>query len=116
MVGLPTKRGQTCRDVKYGHIARKTSFIGAFPDELKKGIAPRARELVPSGTAGYCSYVPAECNGFGEGFVLGRVRLGSTVGDLMSWYFYDVSAGVGAGAGADRLDLDIQSVTGALIW
>eukprot|EP00978_Attheya_sp_CCMP212_P008877 scaffold20848_cov68-Attheya_sp.AAC.1 len=47
MIGLPTKRGQTRRDVKSGHIARKTSFIGAFPDELKKGIAPRAREVFP---------------------------------------------------------------------
>eukprot|EP00978_Attheya_sp_CCMP212_P039540 scaffold206627_cov27-Attheya_sp.AAC.1 len=48
------------------------------------------------------------------------LRLGSTAGDLLSWYFYDVSAGAGTGTGAeaeaDRLNCEIQSVTGALIW
>eukprot|EP00978_Attheya_sp_CCMP212_P009007 scaffold21202_cov34-Attheya_sp.AAC.2 len=48
MVELPTKRGQTRSDIIYGHNARKTRFIGAFPDQLNKGTAPRARELESS--------------------------------------------------------------------
>jgi hypothetical protein len=53
-----------------------------------------------------------ECNRLWEGFVLGKLRLGSTVGGLLSWYFCNISAG----AGTDKCDFEIHSVARAMIW
>eukprot|EP00978_Attheya_sp_CCMP212_P027231 scaffold91063_cov49-Attheya_sp.AAC.2 len=96
---------------------------------IKTSILPTEREVTPWVLEEKFPGMPRKlCGDAGHGhpaisiaickskyFSILVLRLGSTAGDLLSWYFYDVSAGTGAGAGADRLDLEIQSVTGALI-